>query len=313
MVHQLKYVVGVMFVVILVYSGLWYTAAFEAEKQTAATFANWRDKGLLVEHGKITHGGFPYRITVTVEDLDFSTRAGGLALAVQELTLVSHLWTPQHWIAEAKGVKGSAAKEATQFADGFLHASYKMHEGGRIVIVVNSRTLEDFALSSLLGQDAPKLKDWELAFMLDPTKSEAESGLYGGRFLNFKVSGRTEERQLEFAGGISGPVVKDWNSKELANWRDEGGLIEFDTIDFMAPGGRVKGNASLTLDERFRPLGSASLIRSGSADLKPLMAGLGFEKIRVTAENGPASVMLQNGRLSVNGTQAATLPSVIND
>jgi len=313
LINQLKYVVAVMFVAILVYSGLWYTAAFEAEKQVAAKFSDWRDQGLHVEHGKIEHGGFPYRITVTVKNFDFATRSKGLELAAKEFTLISHLWTPNHWITEAHNVTGSLAGRSTSFKDGFLQGSYKVHSNGKAMIVLNSGTVDDFELTRLVGQTPPKLTAWQLAFMLDdPTKEKSESGLYGARSLSFKVSGKTADQQLEITGGISGPVIKDFRKDVLANWRDEGGLIELDAIDYMVPGGRIKGSSSFTLDERFRPLGSASLVRSGSAGLSGLIEGFGLNVQVSPNKNGPASLMLQNGQLSLNGEQIATLKPVIN-
>jgi len=138
LISQLKYVVGILFVAVLVYSGLWFTAAFEAEKDVAAKFNSWRDNGFRVEHGKIEHGGFPYRITVTVKDFTFQTRRNGLVLTADDFTLISHLWTPNHWITEAHQVTGSFADGSTRFSDGFLHGSYRLHDNGKAVIVVNS-------------------------------------------------------------------------------------------------------------------------------------------------------------------------------
>lgn len=312
MINQLKYVVGILFVAVLIYSGLWYTAAFQAEKDVAAKFANWRDQGLQVDHGKIEHGGFPYRITVSVQDFEFSTREKGLLLAASDFTLISHLWTPSHWVAEAHKVRGSIAGGATQFTDDFIHGSYRLHDNGKVLIVLNSLTLDDFNMSSLMGQTAPDLTAWQLAFWLDDPSKETKSGLYGARYLNFQITGKTKDQQLELTGGISGPILKDWSKKALSHWRDEGGLVELDTIDHIVPSGRSKGNASITLDEAFRPLGSVSLNRSGSADLRSLIEGFGLP-VNSGHPNatGPASLMLQNGQIKLDGAEIAKLKPII--
>jgi hypothetical protein len=289
-----------MIVALLVYSGLWYTAAFQAEKDVTATFAGWRDRGIQVEHGKIEHGGFPYRITVTIQDLSFHTRSKGVAFSADTILLVSHLWTPNHWIAEARNVTAGFARGSTRFSDAFLHGSYKLHSNGKTLIVVNSRGTDDFKLSKLLGFSPPTLTDWELAFWLKNTDQQSAGGLYGARFLDFKVTGRTQENLLEIRGGISGPVITDWNKKALANWRDEGGLVELDTLEYHNREGQTKGSASLTLDNGFRPLGSVSLAQAARCEL------LGF-----TIDENTTSAMLQNGVLSVDGRKVLDLDPVI--
>jgi len=305
LINQLRYVVGVMVIALLVYAGLWYTAAFQAEKDVAAAFTGWRDRGIQVEHGKIEHGGFPYRITVTVQNLSFNTRSKGAEFSADNVLLVSHLWTPNHWIAEARGVTGSLAHGSTRFNDDFLHGSYKLHSNGKTLIVVNSRGTDDFKLSKLLGFSPPTLTDWELAFWLKasdkkPAGKKPAGGLYGARFLDFKVMGRTQENWLELRGGISGPVITDWNKKALAVWRDEGGLVELDTVEYHNSEGQTKGSASLTLDNKFRPLGSVSLAQAARYEL------LGF-----AIDENTTGAMLQNGTLSVDGRKVLDLDPVI--
>ena len=305
MINQLRYVVAVMVAAVLIYSGLWYTAAFQAEKDVAAKLAQWRDQGIRIEHGRIEHGGFPYRITVTVEKLEVQTRSKGLEFSSETLLLVSHLWTPNHWIAEARGVKGSLAKGATRYSDGFMHGSYRLHDNGKTLIVINSRNTEDFALAKLVGYAPPALTDWELAFWLESadqkhTGKKPAGGLYGARFLDFKIMGRTQESWLELKGGISGPVVTDWQKKALAAWRDGGGLIELDTMEYHNREGQIKGSASLTLDNSFRPLGSVSLAQAARCEL------LGF-----TIDENTTSAMLQNGILSVDGRKVSDLEPII--
>ncbi len=312
MINQLKYVAGLLVVAILIYSALWYTAAFQAEKHVKATFSQWRDSGLLIEHGKIEHGGFPYRITVSVKDFTFATRAEGLKLAADKFMLISHLWTPNHWIINASGVTGGLAAGATTFRDGFLHGSYKLHDNGKILIVINSRGVDDFTLLRLMGQEGPKLKTWELAFWLDDPSAKPEGGLYGSRFLNFKISGAAADTKLVLTGGVSGPIVRDWRKDMLANWRDQGGLIELDTLTAKGANGAVTGNASITLDDKFRPLGSASLTLTGAPNLTGLIQGFGVQPDVTPRDTGPASVMLQNGTLSLNGRQIATLKPVLD-
>ena len=290
-----------MVATVLIYSGLWYTAAFQAEKDVAAKLASWRDQGVRIEHGRIEHGGFPYRVTVTVEDLELQTRGRGLEFSAKSLLLVSHLWTPNHWITEARDVKGGIAKGSTRFSDGFMHGSYRLHENGKTLIVINSNGTEDFALASLLGRTPPALDSWEIAFWLDNSEQKPESSLYGARFLDFKITGNTNDSKLELQGGISGPIVTDWRKKALAAWRDGGGILEVDAIKYEAPDSQAVGSASFTLDTNFRALGSISLEKAGKGNM--------FGLIR---REGSTNFMLQNGRVTMNGKQLMMLGPVID-
>jgi archaellum component FlaF (FlaF/FlaG flagellin family) len=308
---QLKIVVGIMFAAILLYSGLWFTAAFEAEKSVAQMFTAWRDKGIQVEHGKIEHGGFPYRITVNVQNVEVATRSRGLTFKAESVLLVSHLWTPGHWIAEAHNTETTLAGGSTRFTDTFMHASYRLYDGGQAVVAVAPAALDDFELVSLMGRKMPQPSEWHL-FLRFGGDSSSESSLYGKRFLDFKITSKAGNTAFEATGGISGPAITDWNKKILSNWRDEGGLLEFDTLDYAVEGGRSKGSASLTLDENFRLIGSASLVRSGNSRLSGLFDAFGLEPLGTTDGNGPASLMLQHGTVRLNGDPVAALAPVID-
>ncbi len=255
---------GLLLVAVLVYSGLWYTSSFQARKDTEAMFGAWRDKGLKVEHGKVKLSGFPYRIVITVDGLQVRTRGPGLDVGAESVMLVSHLWTPGHWVAEATNVSVRAANDALALTDGSMRGSYRLHEDGKAVIVVDSGDMADFSLMKAPGVAGPKaLKNWQLFLRSDTEHHEADNGLYEDRFLDFKLVVDTGMTELEATGGIMGPVIRDWTSDALGAWRDAGGLMELDAVKLVTNGGRIGGNASLTLDETFRPLGSATLRLEG--------------------------------------------------
>jgi len=311
--NQLKIVSGILFAAILVYSGLWYTAAFDAEKKVAEKFSLWRDAGLLIEHGKIEHSGFPYRIMVTIKNVSLSTRARGLQFKADELFLVSHLWTPGHWVAEARDAEGALINATSQFKANSLKASYRLHEGGKIIVVIEPDIEKPFSLPRLMGNSGPDIKAWQLFLQYGDASGSQSSNLYGERFLNFKITGQTVASRLEIMGGVGGPVVKDWRKDQLANWRDEGGLLELDSIDLSSTDGRSKGSASFTLDKRFRPLGSANLMQTGEMKFTEIAKALGLRVSRTgpVSKNGPASLMFQNGEVSLDGTPVAKLKSVV--
>ncbi len=313
--NKARALIGLIFIAILVYCGLWYTAAFKAEKATARELADLRDKGFKVEHGKIKLSGFPYRIVLTIDGLGIETRGPGVDFGANSVTLISHLWTPGHWMMEAREVRASFADEGVKFTDGYMRGSYKKHGEQQAVIAVDSYETDDFTLEAAPGLDEPtSLKNWQLFLRYDGT-AEPSDGLYEKRFLDFKLMLDSGNR-LELAGGLMGPPLLDWTRDALGAWRDAGGLLELDSIDIAVRGARVKGNASLTLDEEFKPLGSASLAIAGGPALAKYLVDLGFEDASSLEEMGTQaesiSVMAQMGQLNIGSSPVALMDPVID-
>ncbi|WP_262692032.1 DUF2125 domain-containing protein [Kordiimonas aestuarii] len=313
---KLRALIGLIFIAILVYCGLWYTAAFKAEKTTARELADLRDKGLKVEHGKIKLSGFPYRIVLTIDGIGVKTRGPGMEFGADSVTLISHLWTPGHWMMEGRNVVASFADDAVAFKDGYMRASYKRHADKQAVIVVDSYKTDDFVLEAAPALEKPQsLKEWQLYLRYDGT-AEPTDGLYEKRFLDFKLVMDSGNR-LELMGGVMGPPLFDWTRGALGAWRDAGGLLELDSIDIAVRGARVKGNASLTLDENFMPLGSASLAIAGGPALADYLTSLGFEDASSLTEMGSQaeslSVMAQMGQLNIGSSPVAMLEPIIDE
>lgn len=311
---RMRALVALLFVAILVYTGLWHTSGFQAEKETAAMFAAWRDKGLRVEHGKIKLSGFPYRMVVTVDGLQIQTRGPGLDAGAESLALVSHLWTPGHWVADARNVSVSVADGAIAIRDGSILSSYRIHEDGKAVIVMDSGDTADFRIEQAPGlEKEASLKAWQLFLRTDPNHEENPDGLYEERFLDFKLMLDSGAQQFETTGGIMGPVIRDWTENQLANWRDAGGLLVIDNFSLTTDGGRMKGDASLTLDEEFRPLGSATLQVAGGEALADTLSSLGMAGLAAEIGSAPRtlSLMAQMGSLSDNGTPLVALKPLL--
>jgi len=312
MLHQLRVITGIMLVAVLIYAGLWYTAAFQAEKDVIRMLANWRDDGMIVEHGSVKHGGFPYRITVRVDKPVIATRKKGLNVTADSILLLSHLWTPNHWLAEAENLHITAARKSLVFSTKSLLASYRKHEDGKAVVALDSDTAIHHKITHIAGVDDPNIVSWSLYLRFGDTNEQKETGLYGARILDFKANAAwqdpqadaTEAHNLVFQGGVSGPIVKDWTKEQLSQWSFDGGLIEIDQFGYAVSGATVTGNASLTLDEQFYPLGSASITISGE---EKIYESLGIANIPSLPEN----LMAQNGSLIAGTTSVMKLKPVI--
>lgn len=114
-----------------------------------------------------------------------------------------------------------------------------------------------------------------------------------------------------------GPTISDWTATELGAWRDGGGLLEFDKLMLTAGSSALTGNASLTLDDAFRPLGSASLKVSGAETINTVLKDIGVPVGQGLPQNGDSddtlSLMLQLGTASLDGQPLMPLRPVVTD
>jgi len=313
---KLRALAGLLIAGLIIYSGLWYTSAFQAEKDAAAQLSALRDQGLRVDHGKIKLSGFPYRIVLTIDGLQIRTRGPGLDVGAENVTLVSHLWTPMHWVADAQAVQFAAAGDALRFTDGHVRGSYRLHGNGTAVIAIDTVTTDDFSLDRAFGIDDPSgLSRWQLFFRVPEEAPVANGGLYEDRFLDFKLVLTAAAGEFDAEGGIMGPKISDWTASELAAWRDGGGLLELDKFTLTAGDGALTGNGSLTLDEAFRPLGSASLQLSGAEAVEAALQRIGIPVAGALNRGGdaPASLMMQLGSLTLNGAAITPMKPVIEN
>ncbi len=315
---KLRALAGLLIAAILLYSGLWYTSAFQAEKDAAARLSALRDKGLRVDHGKIKLSGFPYRIVLTIDGLQIRTRGPGLDFGAESLVLVSHLWTPGHWVADAQAVQVSAANGALSFTDNLVRGSYRLHKDGTAVIATDTVSADDFVLTNAFGaKTLSGLSRWQLFLRLPKAQPAANNGLYESRFLDFKLVLTADQREFIAEGGLMGPTISDWTATELGAWRDGGGLLEFDKLMLTAGSSALTGNASLTLDDAFRPLGSASLKVSGAETINTVLKDIGVPIGQGLPQNGDSddtlSLMLQLGTASLNGQPLIPLRPVVAD
>jgi hypothetical protein len=223
--------------------------------------------------------------------------------------LISHVWTPQHWIAQVSGTRVSLADNLFSFEEDFIQASYRMHENDKLVIKIDSSGAED--MHTLEPENMPQLSTWTVALGKDFSVSTANAGLYEKRTLEFKLFAATPEGSLDLSGGISGPTISDWNTPELENWRDAGGLLEVDQLNWKTSTTTVGLSGDITLDERMRLLGSGTLNVSNWTGFKASLMPAGL----TLADQGPeeASFMIQNGWIEIDGTRAGPAPAITID
>lgn len=306
-IFRFRTVVTTLVLLALGYVALWYTIGFRTQKQVTATLAEWLDEGLQVRHGDIRLSGFPYRLVIEIEDLEVSTRARGLAIESDQLTLVSHVWTPDHWIAQSAGNNIALANGSVVLFEEFLQASYRLHEGDKLVVKIDSAGAADARIRRPTG--LPPLTQWSLLLGKDFSDAAENTGLYEKRTLEFRFFADAEGSTLEFTGGVSGPGLRDWTVSELANWRDEGGLLAVDQLSWSTGPLQLTADGDLTLDENYRPLGSANLSATDWQTAARLLSQYGL-RLSPNSRTDTA-LMLQSGLALIDGAEVAELGPVI--
>ena len=312
MVNQLKTLIGILFLMILAYAGIWYTAAFQAEKDVTKMLSSWRDQGLLIEHGKIEHGGFPYRITVDIKDLTVATRAQGLVVTAKNIKLISHVWTPGHWLADVSAFNVTAAKSNSIIGGTSLIASYRKHDNGKSIISFESSYSTGFYMDRFLGQQASAPDSWKLFLQFDETDKNSKNGLYAARFLDFKLETSGRGSSFSLTAGLSGPAIKDWSKNQLGNWVNEGGLLDIDSMSFNAGANYINGKGSLTLDDQYRPLGSLSMSSLGGTVISNRLIDFGLPLLSPIPGRGNFSFTLQNGTAQIEEKPLILLKKLID-
>ena len=306
-IFKLRTVVTTLVLLALGYVALWYTVGFRTQKEVTATLASWLDDGLQVRHGDIRLSGFPYRIIIEIEDLEVSTRAKGLSLASDQLTLISHVWTPSHWVVQSAGNDIALADGAIVLFEEFLQASYRMHDSDKLVVKIDSAGAADARMRRPTGM--PALSHWSLLLGKDFCETTEAVGLYEKRTLEFRFFADASGSTLEVTGGVSGPGLRDWTTSELKNWRDEGGLLAIDELAWSTGNLQLKADGDITLDENFQPLGSANVSATDWTTAAGLLSQFGIRVSPRTPES--TSLMLQNGMALVEGAEIAELKPVI--
>ncbi|GHF11728.1 hypothetical protein GCM10017044_01970 [Kordiimonas sediminis] len=311
----------VLITAVLVYSGVWYTTAFEAKEEIIKALNAVEAKGHKVKYKDVELEGFPYRIIVTIPQATVISRSGNMKFQTRNVTLISHVWTPTHWMAEASDVQASLFDRSLEFTDDRMRASYRVMSDKSTIIAIDSFGADDFTLTRGFGfRGAYTFKDWQLFFRLPDVEAASPSdasGLYGTRAFDFKAVIDKGLWSSEITGGLIGDMPKDWTENSLANWRDEGGLLMLDSASLTSSGSALKGSASIALDMEMRPLGSANFTVRGADSLTALLAAATSLDAH-SLDNGiqknqeDISLLMQNGTASLNGTPVKRLSPIID-
>lgn len=327
--------VGLIIGALLGYYLLWA----HLSDQVAAEAGRWieaqRAQGRQVSYSRMRQWGFPYRLSLTVENLSWhdAQSAAGWRIEADEVNAHLQLWKFDHVIFDLNGQQrlgwkdGTAERQAALSHERF-RASVVLDGAGnwlRIAADLNRPRLtgasQDWSAEKLLlharrAGNVPPSADLALQAEKVILPASAEGPL--GR----------EIAALKLVGNIRGTAVGRTPEELLGTWRDSGGIIEFETIALQWGALRLNGDGTLTLDKLYRPLGAmAGQIRGADAGIdamvaagkmKPQDAAAAKAALGVIAlrdDKGerylPLPLTAQEGRLFLGPVALFSLPSIL--
>lgn len=272
--------VGLILGALLGYYLLWAHLSDQIAAQAQAWIATQRTQGREVGYSRIRQWGFPYRLSLTIEN--FSWRdpqsAAGWRLEAAEINAHLQLWKLDHVILDLTGQQrlgwrdGNAERRAVIDSERF-RASLVLDGAGnwqRVAADLSqprlSGALQDWSADKLLlharrAGNVPPSAD--LAVQAETLVLPAAADGPLGR----------EIAALKLVGNARGTAVGRTPEELLGTWRDSGGIVEFDTIALQWGALKINGDGTLTLDKQFRPLGAmAGQIRGAAAGVDALVA-----------------------------------------
>ena len=317
---------GVVTLAAILWSGLWWFGARALEGAVADALIAGRAQGEEIAVEKVTVGGFPVALTVTVDALTWTARlpAGPLTVAVPRLAATATPLAPRRFRLAAPAPFTVAGGEAFSIVG-------RLAAGALTLGAVGSAGRIGLDALRLTRPDAPPVTVRGLTAAWSPAGDGYGAG---DRRITLVANGleglgtapdRTAETAAEIrvSGRLSGPLAGA-NAVDWAEWRDAGGMFETDEIAIAWADLRVSGSGGWTLDKALRPAGAGTFEVAGLPALIDRWAAAGhlparhaaIARLAVGALAGGAKgrvkvpVSLQAGQLWIGPFAVADLPAL---
>ncbi len=289
------------------HSALWRWTSAEVERGLASWVAQRRAQGWMVEHGPTSRGGWPLAATLTVPALRVAAHAphlpSGLDWQAETLSLRVAALRPDQLVVDLRGRHRLRLGDAElPFAVDRLEAIFPTSGGGSL--------REGEAMAERLRMSTPsgllELREGTIAFVTRSSATESEAALTLNIALRelalpeaiaalpaLAAFGRQVD-SLVAEVVVTGPLPGGRDPVTRAEqWRDGGGTLEARLIALQW--GPVRGgvNATVTLDDRLQPMGTATLRLSGADEVVRALAGSGTMTPGAAAAAGMAMMLLQ--------------------
>lgn len=279
----MRYIVlaGLIVGALLGYYVLWSHLADQVAAQANAWIEAQKRQGREVEHAGLRLWGFPYRLSLTIEQPRWRDPQSpfGWQIAADEITAHLQFWDRHHVIFELPGRQRLVWREAGQ--DKRLDLAAERFRASLVLDSTNTalRFAADIARPQFSGA---ALNGWTADKLLLHGRragSQPPSADLSLQAENIQLPDSAEGplgrqiAQLKLIGTARGAAYGSSPETLLASWRDGGGVIDLQTVSLHWGGMMLDGDGSLTVDKQFRPLGAlGGQIRNAAIGIDALVA-----------------------------------------
>ncbi|MEK9969049.1 MAG: DUF2125 domain-containing protein [Ferrovibrio sp.] len=325
---------------LLGYYVLWSHLADQMTARADAWIEAQRRLGRDVSYSSRRIWGFPYRLSLTLEQPHWSDPRLPMAPRVDagEITAHLQLWNQEHVIFELSGSQTVAWQE-----NGAVRNVSLKSERFRASLVNDGagnwlRVAADISMPQLKGPSGGIWHgDWSADKLLlhirraENVPPSTDLALQADRAvlpLKPELASYRLLQSLRLTGNLRGSFYGNNWEDILSNWREAGGVVDFSTIAFTWDELKVNGNGSLSIDREFRPLGAMAVKTIGAmTTLDGLQATGAIDPTRIatarraleatkeTVEKGvfirDVALTAQGGQLSLGDVPVFSLSSVL--
>ncbi|RMF11817.1 MAG: DUF2125 domain-containing protein [Alphaproteobacteria bacterium] len=345
--------IALLVALLLAYVVFWFVLADQAEKKVVAAIDAQRRAGAAIAYDALDVRGFPYRLEFAAINLDMAREEpNGVSWRVvsPELVVVLQPWRLTHAILFAEDLTAtlSEASDSTTLVTRNMRASVVTDEA-RVPLRIAMETEHLTASGSETGNQVFSAENVDFHWRrptgntmaaLAGTPAEGDAVLeplssqwaIRGERLHHPAFGKSPygETIQRFMATLSvrGEPGDRFDRQALAVWRDQGGTLELTQLSMAWGALDLIVEGSVSLDDRFRPLGAFTAQVKGYEAVIDHLQQAGeidateAETVKQTLRNITSDdeegrltipIAMQSGRLFIGPLPVANLPPVIEE
>ncbi|MEC9346207.1 MAG: DUF2125 domain-containing protein [Pseudomonadota bacterium] len=281
----------VVLAVLLAGTGYWFWWQGAADR-LAAGFDRWvearRAEGIMIDHGPVDVGGFPYRLTLRLDNAAIALpgQPGAPEWSADRVEIYFQPWEKGHAVIGIEGQQrfgwdGPQGRRAANARTDSTYASLRFDDAG---------TPETFALDARevkVTGDVPLQAMQRFQVHARANRGEDPDRPAGSLNLATHGDGITLAEGASPLGTdiaiaristLVRPEPAGTTPEQLDAWRDAGGVIDILGLEITTKALGITGDGTVALDEQRRPEAAGVLVVRGAANLVDALAASGVVK-----------------------------------
>lgn len=260
---------------LVTYSGYWLYLSHTLGETISELRLRWHEAGVEIKHGKLSIGGYPYRIEVTARDVEAAGQNGSVnwRWRTPVFQVTAHPWKLSHWVAVLETPSDIDFSLTNDRTLALIVGAGRMsvNVGAEAFLERVSFDLRDLRMQPNVGSDYVDIARAELHVRRSLTKkSSVDVAVFikevaFGKTRGYTFGNRLQELNAEIS--LKGLMPAVWSRMALDGWRDEGGVVEVHSLQTLWGNLEVQLDGTFTIDEVYRPIGAASATIKGYVSL----------------------------------------------